>query len=82
MTKDKKSYLWHLIQPRDIFVTINLFHHHQVVTDQNPQDIALMTVREKFLDAFKNEIPYNLKFRIEHWDLSEEGRLMEEILGK
>ncbi|XP_042858893.1 GTPase Era, mitochondrial-like [Penaeus japonicus] len=44
----------------------------QMLTDQNPQDIALMTVREKFLDTFKNEIPYNLKFRIEHWDLSEE----------
>ncbi|XP_047497084.1 GTPase Era, mitochondrial-like [Penaeus chinensis] len=44
----------------------------QMLTDQNPQDIALMTIREKFLDAFKNEIPYNLKFTIEHWDLSEE----------
>lgn len=46
-----------------------------MLTDQNPQDIALMTVREKFLDAFKNEIPYNLKFTVEHWDLSEEGML-------
>lgn len=58
-----------------------------MLTDQNPQDIALMTVREKFLDAFKNEIPYNLKFTVEHWDLSEEGMLskksfkMKWILG-
>ncbi|KAG7162674.1 GTPase Era-like, partial [Homarus americanus] len=43
----------------------------QVVTDQNPQEIALMTVREKFLDTFHNEIPYTLRFQVEHWDLSD-----------
>ncbi|KAK7073203.1 hypothetical protein SK128_003505 [Halocaridina rubra] len=43
----------------------------QVVTDQNPEEIALMAVREKFLDTFKEEIPYEVNFRIEHWDLTE-----------
>lgn len=45
----------------------------QVVTDQNPEDIALMTVREKFLEYFKQEIPYTLKFSVEYWDLTETG---------
>ncbi|XP_066988688.1 GTPase Era, mitochondrial [Macrobrachium rosenbergii] len=43
----------------------------EVVTDQNPEEIALMTVREKFLETFKNEIPYTVKFDIELWDVSE-----------
>lgn len=43
----------------------------QVATDQNPEEIILMTVREKFLDYFKKEIPYTLKFSIEHWDVTE-----------
>ncbi|XP_045599265.1 GTPase Era, mitochondrial isoform X1 [Procambarus clarkii] len=43
----------------------------QVVTDQNPQEIVLSTVREKFLDTFRNEIPYTLHFGVEYWDLSD-----------
>lgn len=43
----------------------------QVVTDQNPQDIAVMTVREKFLDAYGKEIPYTLEFKVEYWELSD-----------
>ncbi|XP_063840476.1 GTPase Era, mitochondrial-like [Scylla paramamosain] len=43
----------------------------KVVTDQKPEEIALMTVREKFLEQFKEEIPYTLKFSIEYWELTE-----------
>lgn len=50
----------------------------QMVTDQNPEDLALMTVREKFLDYFKQEIPYTLKFSIEYWDLTESGELRQD----
>lgn len=50
----------------------------QVATDQNPEEIILMTVREKFLDYFKKEIPYTLKFSIEHWDVTETGEFLEQ----
>ncbi|XP_068217503.1 GTPase Era, mitochondrial [Palaemon carinicauda] len=43
----------------------------KVVTDQNPEEIALLTVREKFLETFTKEIPYTVKFSIERWDVSE-----------
>ncbi|XP_064112392.1 GTPase Era, mitochondrial-like isoform X4 [Macrobrachium nipponense] len=56
----------------------------KVVTDQNPEEIALMTVREKFLETFKNEIPYTVKFDIERWDVSESetlGRILKTSKG-
>ncbi|XP_064112391.1 GTPase Era, mitochondrial-like isoform X3 [Macrobrachium nipponense] len=54
----------------------------KVVTDQNPEEIALMTVREKFLETFKNEIPYTVKFDIERWDVSESGWCLPKPLTK
>ncbi|KAK4308416.1 hypothetical protein Pmani_019890 [Petrolisthes manimaculis] len=43
----------------------------QVVTDQNPQELALMTVREKFLDYFPQELPYTMHFSIDYWDITD-----------
>ncbi|KAL7630526.1 UNVERIFIED_CONTAM: hypothetical protein RMT77_019283 [Armadillidium vulgare] len=42
-----------------------------VVTDQSPQEIVLMTVREKCLEYLKHNIPYELKFKLSYWDLSD-----------
>lgn len=66
---DLRDFLLACAQPRPwIFSS-------QVVTDQNPEDIAVMTVREKFLDYFHQEIPYTLNFSIEHWELTESDLL-------
>lgn len=63
---------------RSIIDTYNWNISLQVVTDQNPQEIAVMTVREKFLDLLGKEIPYTLHFKVEYWDLSDSGKLYEE----
>ena len=39
----------------------------QVLTDQNPREIVLMTLREKLLDHVAKDVPYNLKLRIIEW---------------
>nr|XP_053656214.1 GTPase Era, mitochondrial-like [Cherax quadricarinatus] len=56
----------------------------QVVTDQNPEEIVLSTVREKFLNAFRSEIPYTLQFKIEYWELtqSEVLSIMVQVMCK
>lgn len=35
-------------------------HNSSMVTDQKPQEIAIMAVREKLLEYLPEEIPYNL----------------------
>lgn len=62
---DLRDFLLSCAQPRPWIFS------PKVVTDQNPEEIALMTVREKFLEQFKEEIPYTLKFSIEYWELTE-----------
>lgn len=54
--------------------------NHSVVTDQNPHDIAVQTVREKFLDTLPKEMPYNLKFEMEYWELSE-SEVLNIVIG-
>ena len=39
----------------------------QVLTDQNPKEIVLMTLREKLLDHVPEDTPYNLKLKIIEW---------------
>ena len=35
--------------------------------------LALMTVREKFLDRLRHQLPYQLKYDVEHWELGDAG---------
>lgn len=50
-------------------------HHSSSVTDQNPEEIVKSVVRSKCLAVFKYEIPYNLNFKIELWDVDKSGLL-------
>ncbi|XP_018013044.1 uncharacterized protein LOC108670105 [Hyalella azteca] len=42
-----------------------------MVTDQDPHQLALATVRAQFLDRLKFQLPYELRFSIDSWELSE-----------
>ena len=42
----------------------NWVFHEGLITDQNPRDIALMTVRENLLEYLPNEIPYKINLVI------------------
>lgn len=47
----------------------------ELVTDQNPHEIATMCVREKILNHLSKEVPYNLNVSISMWDLDTSGVL-------
>lgn len=42
-------------------------------TDQDPYHLAVMTVREKFLDRLKHQLPYKLQYELDHWHLGDAG---------
>ncbi|CAG0915598.1 unnamed protein product [Notodromas monacha] len=44
-------------------------YHPVVTTDQDPKDLVLQFVREKFLDKLKKEMPYMLNFKITTWKI-------------
>lgn len=41
----------------------------EMLTDQMPQEIAEMCVREKMLESLPEEIPYELGLEIAHWEI-------------
>ncbi|KAA0187248.1 hypothetical protein HAZT_HAZT006655 [Hyalella azteca] len=47
-----------------------------MVTDQDPHQLALATVRAQFLDRLKFQLPYELRFSIDSWELSESALLI------
>ncbi|KAG7483757.1 hypothetical protein MATL_G00041650 [Megalops atlanticus] len=49
--------------------------HSSVLTDQNPQDICINTVREKLLEYLPQEVPYNVSQTIELWQEGDQGEL-------
>merc|ERR1712071_13484 len=66
---DVKEYLFDKAQPaRWLF-------HPSVVTDQDPHEMAIATVREKLLNILANEIPYNIDVSIDFWEVDPSGVL-------
>ena len=50
-------------------------YHRSQVTDQSPHELTKTTIREKFLNLFREEIPYKMDFVITMWHLDESGNL-------
>ncbi|XP_050411459.1 GTPase Era, mitochondrial isoform X1 [Patella vulgata] len=50
-------------------------YHSSLVTDQNPQELAMSCVWEKLLDYLPKEIPYQMYPRIVHWEVDEDDIL-------
>jgi len=49
--------------------------HSSLVTDQDPYEIAIATVREKLLNTLPDEIPYNVNISVEFWEFAMSGVL-------
>lgn len=54
-------------------------YHSWQVTDQSPNELVETTLREKFLDAFRQEIPYKMRFSTTMWHLDDSGNLLISI---
>lgn len=48
--------------------------HSSLVTDQDPYEIAIATVREKLLNTLPDEIPYNVNISVEFWEFAMSGK--------
>jgi len=44
-------------------------------SDQDPHQIAVMTVREKFLEKFQHQLGYAVSYSVEHWALGDDDEL-------
>ena len=62
---DLKRYMFSRAKPGDWIFSRNM------LTDQMPQEIAEMCVREKMLDFLPAEIPYELGVKTSHWELDD-----------
>ncbi|XP_043254110.1 GTPase Era, mitochondrial [Colletes gigas] len=51
-------------------------------TDQSLETVIEETVRAKLLDHLNQEIPYNIKTKLEHFDISEDGTISAVVLLK
>ncbi|XP_067139023.1 GTPase Era, mitochondrial isoform X1 [Centruroides vittatus] len=71
---DVRNYLFSLAYPSP------WIYHSSVVTNQSPEEIAIMTVREKLLDRLPKEIPYNLDLKLEMLEETNEGLLRIAVL--
>lgn len=56
----------------------------EMVTDQNPHELATLIVREKILNHLSREVPYSVEAKVSMWDLDAAGvlHIVIEILGK
>ena len=50
-------------------------YHRSQITDQSPVELVKTTLRETFLDNFRDEIPYKISFSITMWTVDESGNL-------
>lgn len=60
-----KRYLYSRAKPGEWVFSRSL------VTDQMPQDIAEMCVREKLLENYDNEVPYEIGIETAYWEVDE-----------
>ncbi len=66
---DLKRYLLSRGRPGKWIFTRNM------LTDQMPQEMAEMCVREKMLENIPNEIPYELGLEVVHWEIDSSDAL-------
>lgn len=66
---DLRSYLLQAARPSE------WMYPKELVTDQNPHEIATMIVREKVLNHLAKEVPYNLDISVTMWDVDSSGVL-------
>ena len=66
---DLKRYLFARARPNNWVFSRNM------LTDQMPQEIAEMCVREKMLEILPDEIPYELGVQVAHWELDDDDFL-------
>jgi len=62
---DLKRYLFSRAKPADWVFSRNM------LTDQMPQEIAEMCVREKLLEHLPDEVPYELSLQTDFWEVDE-----------
>lgn len=66
---DLKRYLFSRAKPGEwIF-------NRSLMTDQMPQDIAEMFVREKLLENYNNEVPYEVGIQTSYWEIDDDDCL-------
>lgn len=66
---DLKRYLFSRAKPANWIFSRNM------LTDQMPQEIAEMCVREKMLEVLPDEIPYEIGLETLYWDIDDSDRL-------
>uniref|UniRef100_A0A131X9A4 GTPase Era, mitochondrial n=1 Tax=Hyalomma excavatum TaxID=257692 RepID=A0A131X9A4_9ACAR len=75
---DIRNYLLETAKPSE------WMYPYELVTDQNPHELATLIVREKILNRLPREVPYNLSVKVSGWDLDTAGvlHIVMEIIGK
>ncbi|KAL6426985.1 hypothetical protein ACFW04_009290 [Cataglyphis niger] len=69
-TDDLRTYLLDSAKPRDWQYEGHIYSNYKC------EDIIQQTVRAKLMDILPNEVPYNLKIKLEHFDTGADDNIM------